>query len=206
MKAQKIVLIIVFAVCLMGLTRCSKKVSQSDIIVDKISWTEEGIFEDYEKMGLLIRNNSDTATDIEINAECYDKNGNYLDKRSASIYALSPGNEYIMNVSLDSGIADVSYSYECEKTRYEAIASSDMLASFESENGTGTLTVKNNSDKDTKECNCAILFYGESGKIVGFTSVSMNHGDIPKGKTVSEEIDYPIIYESVHIYINAYSK
>lgn len=205
-NGRRVVLFCLFFICSIVITGCSKKVSQSDIIIDKILWTEEGVFKDYEKMGLLIKNNSDTATDIEINAECYDKKGNYLDKRSTSIYALAPGNEYFMNISLDSGIADISYSYGCKKTRYKAITSSDMSVSFKSEKGIGTLTVKNNSDKDAEVCNCAILFYNEFGEIIGDSRVSMNRGDVPKGKTVSEEVDYPIAYESVQIYINAYSK
>ena len=205
-KNGKCEVFFVWFLCLIVLTGCSKEIPQSDIVIDKISWTEEGVFKDYEKMGLLIKNNADTAADVEINAECYDKHGNYLNKRSTSIYALAPGNEYFMNISLDSGIADISYNYECEKTRYKTISSSDMLVSFKSENGIGTLSVTNNSDKDAEECDCAILFYNESGKIIGHSSVSMNQGDVPKGKSVSEEVDYPIAYESVQIYINAYSK
>lgn len=47
---SKVLFCLVF-ICLIVITGCSKEVPQSDIVIDKISWTEEGFFKDYEKKG-----------------------------------------------------------------------------------------------------------------------------------------------------------
>ena len=202
MKKKLALLVIVF----LFFTGCSKEVVKSEVTIDKVTWTESGVYKDYKKMGLMIKNSSDEYVDITIKAECYAENGNYLDNRSATIYAIAPAQEYFMNVSLDSDITDISYDYECKSSIYDAINLSDIKTSFETKDGTGVLTVKNSSDIDTKECECNVVFYNESGDIVGVTNVSVNNGYIPKGKMVEEEIDYPIIYDSVKIYTNVYGK
>lgn len=202
---KKVLITLLTCLLVLGLSGCSE-VSTSKIQISKIKWEEKGAYQDYSKMGLLIQNSSDSDVDIEIDAECYGEGGSYLDKRATTIYALAPKAEYLMNISLDSGITDISYSYECKTSIYNAIDPSNMETSFESENGTGTLTVKNKSDKDTKECECTVLFYDKKGEIVGSKSTSPNNGDIPSGKTVDEEIDFPITYDSVKIYTNAYAK
>ena len=112
-----------------------------------------------------------------------------------------------MNVSLDSDIADISYDYECSKSRYEAINSLDISSSFNVDNGSGYITVTNNSDADIKECKCTIVFYDDSNNIIEADTVSVNNGNIPSGKKVTTEVDYPHTnYNTEKIYINAYTQ
>lgn len=189
------------------LSACGTSISESDVTIEKKKWVESGAWSDYNKMGLLITNSSDTTIDIEITAECYDKNYNYLDKRHSTIYALGPNTQYLMNVSLDGDIADITYDYKCSKSRYKAIYSPNISASFYVDNGSGYITVTNNSDTDIEKCNCTIVFYDDSNNIIEANTVSVNNGNIPSGKKATAEVDYPHTgYNTEEIYINAYKR
>ena len=179
---------------------------KENVEVEQLSWVEEGVWADYEKTGLLVKNSNEVSVDVKIEVKCYDEIHNYIDTRSAEVCALAPNTEYFFLCSFEDGIDEIEYTFTCERSDYQGLVEDDDIFISYGADYPMTISVHNLSGEETIECNCSVIFYDKRNNIIGADSVEMHDGEIPNGETVMEEVDTPLDWAGMDIYINAYIK
>lgn len=207
MKKLKTVFFILLMMCSLvgcGNSEHSGEKLKENINIEQLSWIDEGVWADYQETGLLVKNNNDVSVDVNIEVKCYDETHNYIDTRLTEVCALAPNTEYFILCNFEDGIDEIEYTFTCEKSEYKGlVVDEDIFISH----GIGypmTIHVKNLSGKETLECNCSVIFYDESGNIIGADSVEMHDGQIPDDETVMEEVDTALDAAGMDVYLNSY--
>lgn len=195
-------IIVVVLVCV-NLGDNQSKLNEN-IKVAQSSWISENVWTEYEHIGFMIENNNNEAVDVLLTIKCYDENGGYTETQKKEAIAVAPKSKFFFDGKLGDKVKKVKYDYECSKSSYQSLDESELKVSTIEKETKLRISAKNNSSKDTSGCICTVVFYDKKHEIMSAETLEIHNGKIPAGETVKEEINRPLLSESVEIFTNAY--
>lgn len=194
----------------------NETVTKNDIeIVKEIDVAYSGPYQNTRCMRyFVIKNNSDTEAEIELNSIAWDKNGHALAAGLGSIDVLGPGQTSICSVMYSNVLpdeidhADDSFYFKIEGLNYTDILESLSYETSEVDDGI-TISVKNNGAEAAHAVLAYVFFYDNSEKLVGveWNFITDDDLEIKPGATETKTIvnEEKTAFDHVEVYLTGTS-
>ena len=194
-KNLGLAIVAVFLCCiLIGISIGASQLNDSDISWKAVVWqTDEsfmGIEYDEKRLGALVTNNSNKTVTVNIKAEFYDSNDNYLSTSGNNwTGAIAPNGIRFVEIDLPEGAKRYKLVLAEQKkvNNYIAVTAGfdgecDVVFSIDKEEN--NMIIQNNTNHKIESCGCMYIYYNADGDISYIQTFSA--GDIPAQKKVTE--------------------
>lgn len=216
-RTNSILTVVAIVLCciLIGISLGASQLYDYDISWKSVVWeTGEsfiGIEYDEKHLGALVTNSSDKMVTVNLKAEYYDDDGNYLDISGNNwTGAIVPNGSRFVRIDLPDEAKKYKLVLAEQKKVKDYIAvtagfddACDVVFYIDEEET--DMIVQNNTGYEISSCGCAYIYYGADGEIVYVQTFA--NGDIPARKQVSKhfELEEPTCeYESCEVLFYAF--